>query len=254
MRLIEPTSKLRTIRLLKQYFDIVYPERSVYRKMLSLEKKKESIEKIAIECAKEMLQEDLALVLYDVTTLYFETFKGDEFRVDMEKQLHRARELVEKNQPGKRAKFIKRKSKESQYLLNEALIEKTKLLLGMKGYYTNIPEDILSSKDVMARYHDLWQVEQAFRMAKGDLASRPIFHHKEDAIKSHILICFTALIIGKYLEIKTNLSLKNIIDAIWEITDAKLIDKTTNNTHILLTNVNQNSEEVLKKNNMFLSY
>ncbi len=62
-------------------------------------------------------------------------------------------------------------------------------------------------------------------MVKSDLASRPIFHHKQEAIKSHILICFTALIIGKFLEINRKLSLKHIIDAIWIVTDAKLYDK-----------------------------
>jgi hypothetical protein len=82
MRLIEPTSKLRTIKLLDRYFDIVYSERTVYRKILDLESRKQSIEAIAVKCAKEMLQEDLVLVLYDVTTLYFESFKSDELRIE----------------------------------------------------------------------------------------------------------------------------------------------------------------------------
>ncbi len=76
MRLIEPTSKLRTIKLLDRYFNIAYPERTIYRKIFSIGEKKEKIEAAAVKCAKEMLQEDLALILYDVTTLYFETFKG----------------------------------------------------------------------------------------------------------------------------------------------------------------------------------
>ena len=65
----------------------------------------------------------------------------------------------------------------------------------------------LSNEDVIARYHNLWRVEQSFRMSKSDLETRPIFHHKEDAIRSHMLICFVALIIQKYLELSTNLSL-----------------------------------------------
>jgi transposase len=111
---------------------------------------------------------------------------------EMDKQLLKAKQLVEGKQLSKRVKFVKHKNKDNQYILNETLIKKTKLLLGMKGYYTNIAENILLNQDTIKRYHDLWHVEQAFRMAKSDLASRPVFHYKEQSIKSHILICFTA--------------------------------------------------------------
>jgi len=82
IRLIEPTSKLRTITLLNRYFDIHYSERTVYRKLKELSKRKQKIEAIAVKCAQDMLQEDFALILYDVTTLYFETFKDDQLRVE----------------------------------------------------------------------------------------------------------------------------------------------------------------------------
>lgn len=48
----------------------------------------------------------------------------------------------------------------------------------------------------------------AFRMSKSDLQARPIFHHSHDAIRAHVLICFMALMIGKYIEIKTGHSLR----------------------------------------------
>ncbi|MEW6654355.1 MAG: hypothetical protein AB1394_12955 [Bacteroidota bacterium] len=43
-------------------------------------------------------------------------------------------------------------------------------------------------------------------MSKGDLETRTIFHHKEDAIRAYVLICFVSLIIEKYLELSTQLS------------------------------------------------
>lgn len=64
-------------------------------------------------------------------------------------------------------------------------------------------------------------------MSKTDLETRPIFHHKEDAIRSHILICFVALIIEKYLEISTKLSLQKIRDLIWSVTETHIQDKIT---------------------------
>ena len=386
--MIEPTSKLRTITLLNRYFDINYSERTVYRRLKELSNRKQKIEAIAIKCAQDILEEDFALILYDVTTLYFETFKDDGLRVEgfskdnkpqqpqiviglivsrqgfpvsyeifsgntfegktmlkvlddfrkknrvsrpivvadaammsqenieelkqrelsyivgarlantsmkiieeanrklknkdgstmriktdngdliiefstkryrkdkheMEKQLLKAKQIVEGKQPTKRIKFLKHKDKLNQYVLNESLIEKTKLLLGMKGYYTNIDDGILSNQDIVQRYHDLWHVEQAFRMAKTDIASRPVFHYKEEAIKSHILICFTALMIGKLLEIKTKLSLKRIIDAIWIITEAKMFDKTTKTEHVFQSEIMKDSIYIINKINDFLLY
>ncbi len=69
-------------------------------------------------------------------------------------------------------------------------------------------------------------------MSKSDLETRPIFHHKEDAIRSHVLICFVALIIEKYLELSTNLSLMKIRDLIWNITETHIQDKLTKKVFI----------------------
>ena len=104
--------------------------------------------------------------------------------------------------------------------------------MGIKGYCTDIAESNLSNEEVIARYHNLWRVEQSFRMNKNDLETRPIFHHKEDAIRSHVLICFVALIIEKYLELSTNLSLIKIRDLIWDITETHIQDKLTKKTFI----------------------
>ncbi len=38
-------------------------------------------------------------------------------------------------------------------------------------------------------------------MSKLDLQTRPIFHRSEQAIRSHVLVSFMALMMGKYLEI-----------------------------------------------------
>ncbi len=47
----------------------------------------------------------------------------------------------------------------------EKLLAKAHRHLGVKGYCTNIPEKELDNTAVIAHYHDLWQVEKAFRMA-----------------------------------------------------------------------------------------
>lgn len=145
---------------------------------------------------------------------------------DLNKQIEKAEEFIKTNSSGKRIKFVKKLSKE-MVKLNDSLIKKHKLLLGIKGYCTDIAESDLSNKEVIARYHNLWRVEQSFRMSKADLETRPIFHHKEDAIRTHVLICFVALIIEKYLELTTHLSMRKIRDLIWDITETQIQEKLT---------------------------
>jgi len=150
---------------------------------------------------------------------------------DLNNQIKKVEDCVSKKQSGKSTKFVKRLSKE-ELELNKGLIEKHKLLLGIKGYCTDIPKSELSNQDIIARYHNLWRIEQSFRMSKSDLQTRPIFHHKEEAIRSHVLICFTALIMEKYLELTTNLSLQRIRELIWNITETHLQDAITKKVFI----------------------
>ena len=77
--------------------------------------------------------------------------------------------------------------------VNHATIDRARAAAGFKGYVTNIGADVMNGAQVVAAYHDLWHVEESFRMAKNDLQARPIFHHKKDSIQAHLTIVFTAL-------------------------------------------------------------
>ena len=128
---------------------------------------------------------------------------------------------------------------------NTGLKTRTERLLGVKGYVTNIPRSELSDQEVVDYYHDLWHVEQAFRMSKSDLQARPIFHRTEDAIRSHVLLCFMALMMGKYLEIKTGASIKQVRKQLWMIHEAQLLDEVTGKTHILRMDAQQSGNPLL---------
>ena len=145
---------------------------------------------------------------------------------DLNKLVQKAEDMVAKQSSGAKAKFIKRVSKE-KIELNTALIEKRRLLLGIKGYCTNLSESQMSAQQAIDRYHHLWRVEQSFRMSKYDLKARPIYHQNEDAIRSHVLICFLALIIEKYLELTTQITLRNIRLLVWNITESHIRDNLT---------------------------
>ena len=139
----------------------------------------------------------------------------------MEKQLAKAKTLVSRKETVRRAKFVK-VDEAGTYILHTTLQEKTESLLGIKGYYTNLPKGQLNDQDIIARYANLWRVEQSFCMSKSDLVSRPIFHHKEDSIRAHLITCFIAMSMGKYLERLSGLSLRRTMDLLCQTSDARL--------------------------------
>ena len=68
---------------------------------------------------------------------------------------------------------------------------------GLKGYITNCE---LSTDEIMDSYKQLWTIEKAFRISKTDLRVRPIYHHLERRIKTHICLAFCSYKIYKELE------------------------------------------------------
>lgn len=82
IRIIEPASKIRSLSLLREYFDISFGHTTLYQGLRRIREAKNEIETVAVEYAKKHLSFDFSLVFYDVTTLYFETFKEDEDLTD----------------------------------------------------------------------------------------------------------------------------------------------------------------------------
>jgi len=66
---------------------------------------------------------------------------------------------------------------------------------GLHGIITNSKDKTPS--ELLDRYRDLWQIEEAFRVSKHDLKMRPIYHWSESRIRAHISICFIAFTLAK---------------------------------------------------------
>jgi len=74
VRLIEPTSKLKSVEFLARHFGINYSLTKVYREIPKLAVHQNIAEKIAVQYAVTHYEFSFALVFYDVSTLYFESF------------------------------------------------------------------------------------------------------------------------------------------------------------------------------------
>jgi len=122
------------------------------------------------------------------------------------KQLEKAKRIVSGQVPLHRSKFVSFTGRVKR--LNQKLIDKACALAGIKGYVTNLD---LTDEKVIGYYHQLFRVEASFRMAKADLKARPIFHRKRDSIEAHLTIVLAAMAVGKTIEEKTGISLKQFV-------------------------------------------
>ena len=125
---------------------------------------------------------------------------------NIQKQVAKAQKIIAGKTAVSRAKFLTVKARSKT--LNQALINKAYALAGIKGYVTNLN---IPGEQVIGYYHQLFQVEASFRMAKSDFKTRPIFHRKRDSIEAHLTIVLTALAIGKSLESQIGMSIKQLV-------------------------------------------
>jgi transposase len=80
---------------------------------------------------------------------------------------------------------------------------------------------------VYEEYSGLWQVERAFRITKGTLELRPMFHFTKKRIEAHVCICFVAYKVYKELERvlkinNINISVDKVLDIAKTITTLKI--------------------------------
>lgn len=81
--------------------------------------------------------------------------------------------------------------------INGEKIKEDAMWDGLKGYKTNTD---LSPEEVYEAYQNLWNVERSFRITKGTLDVRPMFHFTPRRIEAHVCTCFVALKVYKELE------------------------------------------------------
>lgn len=127
-------------------------------------------------------------------------------------QEDKARAVVAGEKAAHKPRFVKTAGDAN--VIDEASLARAYRLVGLKGYVTNVPAEVMPAAEVIASYHDLWHVEQSFRMSKTDLAARPMFHHQRDAIEAHLTIVFTALAVARYLQDATGLSIRRIVQTL----------------------------------------
>jgi hypothetical protein len=82
--------------------------------------------------------------------------------------------------------------------------EKIKAEAKFDGKWVLRTNTTLATAQVALKYKELWQVERTFRDMKTLLATRPVYHHKDENIRGHVFCSFLALVLRKELERRLN--------------------------------------------------
>lgn len=70
----------------------------------------------------------------------------------------------------------------------------------LDGKWVLTTNTMIPSDEVALAYKGLWRIEQAFRHLKSGLEVRPVFHWTADRVRSHVLVCFLALVLESALQ------------------------------------------------------
>ncbi len=83
--------------------------------------------------------------------------------------------------------------------INEKAIENARALAGYNMIVTS--EIRMGASGIYAAYHNLWRIEESFRVMKSQLDARPVYLQKRDTITGHFLICYLAVLLTRLFQI-----------------------------------------------------
>ncbi len=84
--------------------------------------------------------------------------------------------------------------------INQDAIDKDLKFAGYNLLVTS--ETDMQDQDIYNTYHNLWRIEESFKIMKSDLDARPAFCQKEDTIKGHFLICYLTVLLERLLQFR----------------------------------------------------
>jgi transposase len=91
-----------------------------------------------------------------------------------------------------------RQGKNGSLSLDEAKIAREAKLDGK--FLVSTSDPYLSSEEIALGYKQLHEIERVNRDLKHTVDVRPVYHHKADRIKAHVLLCWLALLLIRVIE------------------------------------------------------
>lgn len=114
------------------------------------------------------------------------------------------------------------------------------------GYNLLVTSELdMDPLQIHSTYHNLWKIEESFRITKSYLDARPVYMQKKETIYGHFLICYLSLFLLRVMEIKCFKNEVSSYDLINFIRDFRVVDRG-DGTYINISR-NQTVNEKIKK-------
>lgn len=99
-------------------------------------------------------------------------------------------------------------------------LDKTKIKQEAKldgKYLISTSDDDLPAEDVVLGYKQLHEIERVNRDLKHTVDVRPVYHHREDRIRAHVLLCWLALLLIRVTENETQRTWHQLKQTMWPL-------------------------------------
>ena len=134
-------------------------------------------------------------------------------QVEIKRQLEKAQRLrlsmAKRSEYGDSAKYVnfvslgedgEETGRKAGVSLNREAIEKD---LRLAGYNCIVTSEIhMEAREIYAVYHNLWRIEESFKVMKSYLDARPVFVQHPDSIAGHFLICYLSVLLMRLFQFK----------------------------------------------------
>ena len=128
-------------------------------------------------------------------------------RYEINRMVEKAKSLTlsqakkdEYGEAGKYVAFTDGKGKKATVTINQDAIENDLKFAGYNLLVTS--ETKMSDQDIYNTYHNLWRIEESFKIMKSDLDACPVFIQKADSIKGHFFICYITVLLERIFQFK----------------------------------------------------
>ena len=146
------------------------------------------------------------ITLQEKRVLTYNPSLAEKHRYEILKMVDKATGLclsqAKRSEFGDCSKYMTFKSKGSDdsavAFINQDAVDEDLKLAGFNLLVTS--EINKTAQEIYNTYHNLWRIEESFRIMKSDLDARPVFLQKENTIKGHFLICYIAVLLERIFQ------------------------------------------------------
>ena len=166
-------------------------------------------------------------------------------RLEINRQVEKAKILrasqAKRSEYGDSAKYVKFTTADKKgndidgkvkVSMNYDLIDKN---LELAGYNLLVTSEIkMAAADIYSAYHNLWRIEESFKIMKSKLDARPVYLQKEATITGHFLVCYISVLLTRLLQFKV-LDDKYSTEEIFTFVRGFRVAKVSSNRYLNLT-------------------